>query len=173
MYQEDPNMIQQPPPPNAVYADNSAYPPVVPEPSMPPAVVEMNPQVAPLYIDPISQLNAQLQMINIAEGMSEEELRKIGTSVVDGFNMDKDSRIEWEKDYEEIKKVSLLTAEKKTWAGKPVSNVKYPLVMTASIHFSSRAYPEIVKGREVCKGAVIGKDPTGEKTKAAARLPHT
>jgi chaperonin GroES len=170
MYPEDPNQIQAPPQSNAVFADNQAYPPVNPEPVQPEPIVELNPQQAPVYFDPVSQLNAQLQMINIADGMSEDELRKIGSKVVDDFEIDKDSRSSWEKDYKEIKKVALLAVEKKTWAGKIVSNVKYPLVMTASIHFSSRAYPEIVKGREICKGVVVGKDPTGEKSKAAQRL---
>jgi hypothetical protein len=172
MYQDDPSMMpmgEMQPPSNDVFYDQQAYPPVEPEPYVEPAVVDM----APSPIDmgsAMDRLNAQLSMINIADGMKEDELRKIGNRVVDDFKIDKDSRVDWEKDYEEIKKVALLTVEKKTWAGKPVSNVKYPLVMTASIHFSSRAYPEIVKGKDVCKCAVVGRDLNGMKAAAASRV---
>lgn len=154
---------------NDVFYDQNAYPPVNPQPESPVAVVDMGMQ-ATAFESAMDQLNAQLSMLNIADGLGEDKLSKIGRKVVDDFKMDKDSRLDWERDYEEIKKVALLTVEKKTYAGKPVSNVKYPLIVTASIHFSSRAYPEIVKGSDVCKCAVIGSDPYGLKAAAAKRV---
>jgi chaperonin GroES len=51
-----------------------------------------------------------------------------------------------------------------------VSNVKYPILSVAAIQFSARAYPNIVKGRDVVKCQVVGSDPEGVKAKKAQNI---
>src|SRR5574343_8409 len=64
--------------------------------------------------------------------------------VLDGIILDEQSRADWIKETEEAYKLALLIAEKKTYPWPDASNVKYPLIATAAMQFSARAYPALV-----------------------------
>jgi len=112
-----------------------------------------------------------LNSINIAEDLSKEELKKIGKQVVEGYESDLSSRAPWEKDLEKWTELALQITKQKTYPWPNASNVKYPLLSTASMQFAARAYPSLVPSDgKVVKCQVIGSDPTGQKTLRAERI---
>lgn len=118
-----------------------------------------------------NKLQSIIEQINIAESLDEEKLAELGKKVVDGYTRDVNSRREWEKKYEDWIKLATLAAEQKTWPWVRASNVKYPLIATAAMQFSARAYPTLVPNNgQVVKGEVVGKDPTGQKKERADRI---
>lgn len=108
---------------------------------------------------------------NIAEKLDDELLNKIGRAVVDGFNIDLDSREEWEKNTKLYIKLALQVKETKNWPWQDASNVKFPLLSIASMQFAARAYPSLVPSNgEIVTCKVIGSDPDGSKTDRAKRI---
>ena len=107
---------------------------------------------------------------NLAESISDEELRKIGSYVCDGYDTDKQSREGWEGKLDEWTKLALQVQEPKSYPWPGAANVKYPLITTAALQFSARAYPALMPGTSPVRGRVIGFDPTGEKTERAVRI---
>ena len=118
----------------------------------------------------VDRLEACHAMCNIAEDLDQSVIDLIAARVVNDFNLDKESRRVWEQSNYEILRLAKLDVEKKTYAGEQVANVKYPIITNASIQFAARAYPEIVKGTDVVKPKVIGRDPDGEKLRRGKRL---
>jgi chaperonin GroES len=121
--------------------------------------------------DILNQLTARFSALNVAEELTESELAHIGQRVIEDYGLDLDSRSAWDKEQDEIRKIAEMDMAEKLWSGKPVSNVKFPLIMSATIHFSSRCYPEVVKGTDVVKCRVVGKDDDqGTKADMAGRV---
>lgn len=116
-------------------------------------------------------IREQVEKVNIAEDLEGELLREIGSSVVDGYLSDVNSRRDWEKDAEKWTKMALQTVEMKTYPWPKASNVKYPLISTAAMQFAARAYPSLVPsdGR-IVKCKVIGYDMDGQKAARAERI---
>lgn len=104
----------------------------------------------------VDRLNSYLEMTNIAENLEDSLLAEIGAKVVEDYQIDKDSRQEWEERTREAIELASLVAEKKYYAGELVANIKYPTLATAAVQFSSRAMPNIIKGRDVVKVKVVG-----------------
>lgn len=71
-------------------------------------------------------------------------LDKMASEILDGIKLDEDSRSDWIAQSEEGFKLALLVAENKTWPWPEASNIKYPLIATAAMQFSARAYPALV-----------------------------
>ena len=107
---------------------------------------------------------------NIAEELEEDQLQEISRFVYDGYDIDKESRSEWEKKTLDAQKTAKQIWETKDFPFDKASNVKYPLLATASIQFSARAYPNFVKSPDVVRGLVIGDDPQGVKSAIATRV---
>ncbi|WP_456442272.1 hypothetical protein [Psychroserpens sp.] len=118
----------------------------------------------------ILRAEAMVLITNIAPKQSQKILSDLTTKVLEGYKIDLDSRKEWEKLNEQIIDLAKLLVKKKTYAGEVVANVKYPLIINACLQFAARAYPEMVKGTEVVKGKVIGKDPDNTKFDRAKRI---
>lgn len=112
-----------------------------------------------------------LDSVNIADSLDDDELVRIGKQVVESFDIDLQSREPWEKDLESWTKLALQIAEDKTFPWVNAANIKYPLVATAAMQFSARAYPTLVPSDgKVVKCKVIGGDPDGQKTARAKRV---
>lgn len=99
-----------------------------------------------------------LTSTNIAELLEEDELQKIGESVIEGYETDKQSRSHREPVMDRAMKLALHITEEKNYPWKKASNVIYPLISNASISFAARAYPAIVRNDEVVDYNVIGWD---------------
>ena len=110
-------------------------------------------------------------LVNIADTLDEEELKEISQQVYDGYKADLQSRRAWEEAVEGWLKMATLTREGKMYPWPKASNVKYPIVATAAMQFSARAYPTLIPSDgQVVRCKVIGKDETGEKAKRAERI---
>lgn len=108
---------------------------------------------------------------NIAQDLDKEKLNKISEFAKKGFENDLRSREEWESEIEEWTKLAKQCREAKTFPWPNASNVKYPLLSTASMQFAARAYPSLLPSNgKVVNSVVIGKDPTGSKLEKATNV---
>jgi len=107
---------------------------------------------------------------NLAEELDEDTLVKVGTKIVEAYKEDLDSRSEWEDRFDKSMDLAMQTVEKKSFPWDGASNVKYPILTTAALQFSSRAYPALISGTQVVKGKVSGFDQNGEKHRSAIRV---
>lgn len=107
---------------------------------------------------------------NGAEYLEEDLLNRIGRKVCDDFDIDKKSRYDWEKNYDEALKLVAMKVERKDYPWDNASNIKYPIIMQAAIQFNARSYPSILTNAGVVKGKVIGKDADSAKAKKAMRI---
>jgi chaperonin GroES len=112
-----------------------------------------------------------LEQTNIAKHLEKEELHKIGSDALDGYQRDKESRKVWEDSVDEWTKLASQAREGKTFPWPNASNVKYPLLTTAAMQFAARAYPSLIPSDgKIVKSRVIGKDPSGQKAMLADRV---
>jgi len=108
---------------------------------------------------------------NLAEDLDEDTINTIGQECKSGFEIDLESRQQWEDQIEDWQTLALQIQDEKTWPWPGAANVKYPLLSTASMQFAARAYPSLIPSNgQVVKSVVIGKDPTGEKYEKAQRV---
>ena len=107
---------------------------------------------------------------NVAELLDEDELSEIGSTVKRLYEIDKDSRQEWEQLMEKAMKLARQVIEVKNSPWENASAVKYPLLTVAAIQFAARAYPEIVKGQSLVKAKIYGPDPQGIKQQRGDRI---
>jgi chaperonin GroES len=119
---------------------------------------------------PLMRLVDLIEMPNIATELDDSKLSEIGMKVVREYDIDKNSRAEWETKMGKAMDLAMQVAEAKTFPWPNAANVKYPLLTTASIQFAARAYPAIVQGRDVVKGKVTGRDMDGSKQDRADRV---
>lgn len=112
-----------------------------------------------------------LASTNLADTLSEDRLEEIGSLCKEGFERDLRSREDWERELDEWTDLAMQIRTEKTFPWPKASNVKYPLLSTASMQFAARAYPSLIPSNgKVVQGQVIGKDPSGEKRKKADRV---
>jgi chaperonin GroES len=116
-------------------------------------------------------INAIIQSSNLADKMKPRDLEELGRIVCDEYRIDEDSRKGWLNEMREATDLARQIAERKTDAsGVVLANVKMPIISSAISQFSSRALPNIVKGRNVVKAKIIGADPGGVKAARASRV---
>lgn len=107
---------------------------------------------------------------NIISAFTDDQLNKLGSQVVDDWQIDLASREDWEKKTKDGLDLAMQITSMKTWPWPNAANVKYPLIAVAAIQFHARAYAEIVRGNDVVKGKVIGRDADGSKQERANRI---
>jgi chaperonin GroES len=113
----------------------------------------------------------KLDSTNIAEDLSEEELKEIGETCIKGYEADVKSRSDWEERLEEWTKLAIQVQENKSYPWPNASNVKFPLLSTAALQFNARAYPTLVPSdNKPVKCRAIGADPSGIKQARANRV---
>ncbi len=106
----------------------------------------------------LDQLRRWAASINIAPELDDSLLGEIAQRVAQDWKIDDDSRADWKAKFRLWMNLATQVAEAKTYPWPGASNVLYPLMTVAAIQFSARAYPAIVRGREVVKGVVDGDD---------------
>lgn len=112
-----------------------------------------------------------LHRVNIAERLDDDELEDITKEVKTGFEADLDSMTDWIRDNRDWLKLAKQVREEKTFPFPNASNIKYPLISTAALQFSARAYPTLVPADgKLVKTRMWGKDPSGEKAKKGNRI---
>lgn len=133
------------------------------------------PQVGETQQSPENELDNKLQSMmektNIAEDLDEELLRKIGEECRKGYINDCASRHEWIEELKMWIDLASQIREDKNWPWKEASNVKYPLVGTAAMQFSARAYPSLVPSNgRIVSTKIYGKDEDQQKFARAERV---
>lgn len=110
-----------------------------------------------------------VNMPNVAKHLNENDRNAIGTWVVNGYNKDKASRVEWEQNMEQAMKLALQVKEVKSFPWTNCSNIKFPLLTIAALQFLARV-SILTKGRNLVKMEIIGGDEDGRKSQQAKRL---
>jgi len=116
------------------------------------------------------KLRQYMEMPNIADNLSEEELNHIGYEVLKTTQLDEESRHEWLLQYTEAMKIAKQVIEAKNTPWPDAANVKYPLLLTACIQFNARTNPQVIQGNKVVHIDVIRNDPAGIEEERADRL---
>lgn len=109
---------------------------------------------------------------NLATELPKDFLDKLGARVVEDFEKDKRSRLDWEKRQELAMKLALQVTETKSFPWPNASNVKFPLITIAALQYHARAYPALLNGPEIVKMKVVGKDEDGKLAERASRVAH-
>jgi len=113
----------------------------------------------------------ELQKINIAKRLDDDELASIVNEAKRGYEADLGSMNDWLTANKEWSKLARQVKEKKTYPWPDASNIKYPLISTAALQFSARAYPSLVPAdKKLVKTRIYGKDPTGQKRDKGNRI---
>ncbi len=100
-----------------------------------------------------------------------EVLLEMGQEIVKGYDEDEISREGWMERNEEWMKLALLVREDKSYPWPKASNVKYPLLATAAMQFSARAYPALVPSDgHIVKTKIVQLNPQDPVYEAATRI---
>ena len=111
------------------------------------------------------------ESLNLATKLTDDDLITIGNQVVDGFDADVKSREPWEEDLKNWTELALQIVKQKTFPWPNAANIKYPLLATAAMQFSARAYPTLIPSNgKVVKCKVNGYDQDGMKSARAERI---
>ena len=104
-----------------------------------------------MNLDVNININKLINTPNIVDMLDERALNTIGFNVITEFNLDKDSRSQWERRVETAMKLALQVSEAKSFPWTNASNIKFPLVTIAALQFHSRAYPALIPSNEVVR----------------------
>jgi chaperonin GroES len=104
-----------------------------------------------MELDVKLNINKLLASPNIVDLLDERDLNTIGFRVINEYNLDKESRIQWEKRVENAMKLALQVSEAKSFPWTNASNIKFPLVTIAALQFHSRAYPALIPSDQIVK----------------------
>lgn len=119
----------------------------------------------------VDKLKSFIGSINIAKDLSEEKLLEIGNEAVDGYLADLRSRADWEEDLNRWTELAIQIVKQKTYPWRNASNVKFPLLSTASMQFNARAYPTLIPpDGKIVKCKKTGADQDGQKQARADRI---
>ena len=117
------------------------------------------------------EIMAAAMNTNVAEDMEKDELLRIGQDAKREFDSDEASRKDWLEDTRDWLDLAMQIRENKSFPWPDASNIKYPLIATASLQFNARAYPTLVPGDgKLVKTRIFGKDQDGQKALQADRV---
>jgi len=147
-----------------------------PEPQMGGMPAQPEPQNPETFIKNI--VDFALSETNIAKRLVDKEdkdgnnvLEKMAATLIQGYKDDEQSREPWMEKNKEWLNLALLIRENKTYPWPKAANVKYPLIATAAMQFSARAYPALVpQDGRIVKARVIRKDKQGIFQEKAIRV---
>lgn len=118
----------------------------------------------PLKIDTL------IKSKNIAELLAEEDLVTIAQRVIHDYDIDLESRADWETRNADSLKLALQLTTQKSIPWPNCANVMYPLITMAAMQCHAREYPALIVGSEPVKCRVVGRDERGLKTLRAGRV---
>jgi chaperonin GroES len=119
---------------------------------------------------PTKKLIELAQSENIAADLGKDKLAVISNQVLHDLDEDTESMKKWLDYADQAIELTKLERQQKDYPYRHASNVKFPLISTAAIQFSSRTLPELIKNGEVVKYKIIGRDPNGFKMRKGDRL---
>jgi len=125
--------------------------------------------------DDIKKLVSFIGQPNIADDIQDSEdgentLKKLARQVIEDFQRDQDSMVEWSQQVDDGKRIAAQETAAKSQPFEGASNFKSTGIIEASITFGDRAATELLRGRNLVKADVIGSDQEGNKKKAAENV---
>lgn len=106
---------------------------------------------------------------NIADSIDEQELARIANELIDAFEVDKNSRSEWEKIYTDGIELLGMKIEQRSKPWKGASGVFHPLLLESVIQFQSQAMMETFPPSGPAKTVIVGHEDN-ERLKQAERV---
>ncbi len=103
-------------------------------------------------------LVSQVDDINIARYIDNQQLDQIGMDAVREFEIDDNSRKDWVDKAITAMKFATQDAQRKETPWSGASNVIYPLIAQSALDFAARQYPAMIQGKKVVKGVIWGDD---------------
>ena len=97
------------------------------------------------------KLQKYMAMDNIAEDLSEKQLDEIAQVVLDGYEIDKQSRVEWEAINKKAFELIAINAKEKNTPWEKAANIKYPMIIGACMQGNARLMPLLIKDDKVVK----------------------
>ena len=107
--------------------------------------------------------------LNLAEFLDDEELKEIGSKLKKALDVDLQSRSAWEENVDCWMKLAVQYKETKSFPWPDAANIKYPLLTTAAMQFSARAYPALIPPKSPVRAKIVGKE-TPELTSISERV---
>ena len=106
---------------------------------------------------------------NLALHIKDEDLSAIASSLISNFDIDKESRADWEKTYKEGVALLGLSIEERTQPWDGASGITHPILAEAVVRFQSQAIGEIFPDSGPVKIKSVGK-PSKDKHSQAIRV---
>ncbi len=119
--------------------------------------------------DPQDDMPASEFGSNLVEFLDDNELELISSELLSAYNMDKDSRKEWEESYTKGLDQLGLKIEERTQPWNGACGVFHPMLSEAVIRFQSQAISEIFPPQGPVKTKIVGKI-TDDKEKQSMRV---
>lgn len=139
--------------------------PATPEPQNPESFIKNIVDFA------LSETNLAKKLVDKEDKDGNNILEKMAQDLLQGYKADEQSRGPWLEKNKEWLNLALLIRENKTYPWPKAANVKYPLIATAAMQFSARAYPALVpQDGRIVKARVIRKDKQGLFQEKAIRV---
>lgn len=107
---------------------------------------------------------------NLAPRLDENDLENLGEWCWTGYDADVASRANWFRRNEAGMDLAMQLVREKSFPWPGCANVAFPLVTIAVLQFHSRAYPELVPGKDLVQYEVWGEDPVGKEAARASRI---
>lgn len=107
---------------------------------------------------------------NIAELLSEDDLKKYAVEVMDSYETDEKSCNEYHNEIMDLIELTKQPKGRKTYPFDGASNMRYPLLIQSAMKFAAFAMPSFVNNGRVVDYSTIGVDPQGMKEQASYRL---
>ena len=107
---------------------------------------------------------------NIVPMLDKDDVGKIGSAALEGYQTDLQSRAEWDERMASANKLAMQVYEEKSFPWPNAASVKFPLITVAAMQYQAKAYPALVSPTDLVKARVIGLDPDGQKSARALRI---
>jgi hypothetical protein len=108
---------------------------------------------------------------NLAEDMSEKELRRSASDLIDFYNTDKEARSEWEERYKKglqtLEPEGGIEESDEERAVRGLSTVVHPMIAEAATQFNARAIAELYPSGGPVKTVIVGEP--NEQTEEQSR----
>ena len=119
---------------------------------------------------PLARIERVTQENNIVEEIDADTLSKLAMQVQEDYETDKDSMGAWSKASQRGIDLAKLIKTDKTYPFANASNIKYPLITSAALHYNARTYPAIVPAGSPVAAKVNGSDDDGRKAARGERV---
>ena len=95
---------------------------------------------------------------NVAKLLSKEQLGRVAQEVFHGYEIDCQSRENWESTIKGAMEIAKQTLSKKNTPFPDASNVKFPLITNAAISFAATEFPELIKDDRVVQSHIVATE---------------